>query len=455
MKPTPFLIAVTSFLTFAGFGNARAQTTYTIASNKNWTTVVGSTSCWTCTFNITPGVTFTLDYAGTCGSCTFNNGNLNVTQNIACQGCSFNTNAITAAGTQLNLQSSTNNFSNSTVSVTGAGSLFVSAGISATGSTFTFNNNSYFNFNGGSFTASSSLFYFYGSSYFLATSGPISLKNTSNMVAGDGTMASNAYLNFNGPALQIHDNSLIKISNQNNYYANWGSYTYYPSSGSSTSYSTLSNNFNCNQGAVTGYANSCSMNYVYGCATLNSAGLAACSTLAVADISLSATAAGPGQVSIVFADQETSAADHYLVQRNAGDGQWNTISTVNAGSYTGEYRFTDADAPAGTIKYRIERIDPGGKILYSSVASVSVTAETNLSIHPNPATGGTFYITTSKTGEMIINVFTITGQLIYRTEGKGQTQYSVHLPAQAQALGTVLVQTISEAGNRTFTLLVR
>jgi len=456
MRPSLALIAAVSFLTFAGIGNVQAQT-YTISSNNSWTSVVGSTNCWTCTFNITPGVTFTLDFAGTCGSCIFNNGNLNLTQDLACQGCTFNTNTITAAGTQLNLQSTTNTLNNTNINVSGTGSVLVTAGISLNNSTLNFSNSSYFNMNGGSFTASSSFLYFNGNSYFTATSGPVSLQNNSNMVAGDGTLASTAYLNFNGPTLQIYGTSLVKVSNQNNYYTNWGSYTYYPSSGPSSSISTLSNNINCNYGAVSGYANSCVMNYVYGCATLNGAGLSACSLLALADMNLTATATGPGRVALVFTDGETSTTDRYLVERNPGNNEWKTISTIPAGGYTsGEYRYTDANAPAGTIEYRIGRIDRQGKLVYSSIATVAIDQSPgSISIHPNPATGGVFYVNTPYISEIVVNVTTLTGQLLYRTDLKGRTQYAIQLPAQAASLDAIAVQTIGQTGTRTFTVLVR
>jgi len=273
------------------------------------------------------------------------------------------------------------------------------------------------------------------------SSGSMSISNGSWLRIGDGTLANTSHVNVSG-GFSVDNASNLGIANNNNY-------LYIPNGPGSLKTNTIS----CNGG---GTQHSCSTGYVYGCGTIKNTTGVGCIILATANIDLTATPAGPGQVSIVFADQETTAADHYLVQRNAGDKQWNTVGTVNAGSYTGEYRYTDANAPAGSIEYRIERIDPNGKVLYSPIATVGVEANNSaISIHPNPATGGMFYITTSYTGEMVVNVFTITGQLLYRTEGKGQTQYGIHLPAQAQALGSVVVQIISQAGNRTFTVLVR
>lgn len=432
-------------------------TTYSITSNTTWTAVVGSTNCWTCTFNITPGKTFTLNYSGTCGTCTFNNGNLNITQNLTCQGCSFTTDTITASGVVMNLQSTTNTFTNTFLTMSGAGEVEVTAGMSVTNSNFVFTNTSYFFADGGTVTFSNSTVTFKSSSYLLANAGPISLKNNTDLVAGDGTLASTAYLNFNGPTLNIYDNSLIKVSNQNNYYANWGSYTYYPTSGGSTSYSTTSNNLNCNYAGHSGYANSCVTNYVYGCATMNGSGMAACSILAVADLSLTAKESGPTQVALTWTDNESTPADHYSVERSTGNNQWTAIGNVAAHTYvSAEYQFTDEDAPAGMLYYRIERIDADNGTLYSPISTISLSpVNATIGIHPNPASGGYFYLSTSSAESIIVNVFTSTGQLLLHTVLQGQTQYPIQLPTQGLSLTAIVVQTIGANTTRSFTVLVR
>lgn len=455
MKRTLLLIILTAALLQAHKASAN---TYTITTSTDWLTVVGSNSCWTCTFNINAGATFTLDYNGTCGTCTFNNGTLSVTQNLTCQACTFNTETITASNIELNLQSNTNNFNNSSVTIGGTGFILVTAGLSLTNSQFVFNNSSYLNMNGGAFTASNSQVTFNSSSYFTATSGPISVENNSEMLIGDGTNNSTAYMHLNGPALQIYDNSMVKISNQKNYYQNGNSYKYFPTSGGSSSISTNGNHLNCNQGAVTGYANSCSNNYVYGCATLNGSGLAACSTLATANIDLTASESAPGTVNLAWSDNTTAPADTYTIERSTGNDSWTTIATVSANSYnTGDYHYTDNDAPAGAIDYRIARTDASGLTIYSPVSVVNGASITgmHLGIHPNPAAGGLFYITTIGTEELLVNVYTTTGQLLYHTDLKGQTQYAIQLPSQPLSLSAVIVQTIYQNNTRSFPLLVR
>jgi hypothetical protein len=54
---------------------------------------------------------------------------------------------------------------------------------------------------------------------------------------------------------------------------------------------------------------------------------------------------------------------------------------------------------------------------------------------------------------MIINVYTLTGQLLNHTKGNGQTQYPVRIPSRAS--GAVVVQTVVDGVTRTSTVLVR
>ncbi|GGA91126.1 hypothetical protein [Puia dinghuensis] len=45
--------------------------------------------------------------------------------------------------------------------------------------------------------------------------------------------------------------------------------------------------------------------------------------------------------------------------------------------------------------------------------------------------------------------------MLLRTDLKGQTQYTLHLPLPVLSLGSVVVQTIGQTGTHAFTVLVR
>ena len=315
------------------------------------------------------------------------------------------------------------------------------AGATLTGSsTLLMNGNSSITLDNG-FDINNSHATLYGNAFIATTGGNLKVENNSYVLVGDGTSTSYAYLRSHS-AMSVLTGSTVAIAQSNN--------NYHVDAGS-----VAGNTFNCGSG----YPNACSAGYAYGCATINSSITLHCISLAIADINLSARLAGPGQVMLSWTDEQSTTAAQYLVQRNNGNDQWNTIATISAGGYsTGEYSYADADAPSGTVDYRIERIGKDDGTGYSPVSSIAVAADnanTQVGIHPNPAIGGNVYITTPNTSELIVNVYTMTGQLLMRTQLKGQTQYPVRLPSQATSLSTVVVQVVGQSGMQTFTLLVR
>jgi hypothetical protein len=520
---------------------AKAQTTYTISANTNWSALSPSPNwCTGCTFNIATGATLTLNTSTGCTNCTFNGGALtdNATFSfnggaintdtaaivhasnfytgssggvtfsngavlfsvaVTCQACTFSNETVHVtipSGSTMTLQSSggytTATFNNSNLTMSSGSTLYANAKISMTNSSLTLNSD-VLKSDVGAFSLSGSQLYLNGNSSLAPTAGPLTLSNTSAILVGDGSLASTAYLDLRNLAsnqLHIDATSLVKITNGNNYYYSSQTYQYTNSSGASSSIATATNTISCNysngSGSASGHAHSCAVNYVYGCATLSSTALG-CITLATANIDLTASAAGPGQATLSFTDQESTPADRYLIQRststqpntgtqqsgstqgnnntqgsnstqqNTGDAEWQTIATLNAGGYTpGQYRYTDAGAPAGSIQYRIQRIGINNEITYSPIASISIDPSVDgISIHPNPVTGGTFFLTTPYAGSMIVNIYTLTGQLLQRSELAGSTQYAIRLPQTSLPAGAVVVQTICPAGVRSFTVLVR
>lgn len=267
----------------------------------------------------------------------------------------------------------------------------------------------------------------------LNVSATLSLGSGSDLTIGDGSGTSSASVSTSN--LNVKNNSFVGIPT--------GSSSLHVSSGSFTN----------DYGSV-GITSTTS-----GCATFSDAGAKTCVVLAVADMTLSAADAGAGKVELTWTDNAVNGADHFLVQRNSTNNDWSTIATVAAGGYSnGNYRFPDNDAPSGKVDYRIARVDGDGKTTWSPVSAItvgSVNTDATIGIHPNPAVGGTFYVTTPFIGQLIINVYTMTGQLLVHTEGNGQTQYTVHLPSQTVGAGAVVVQTIAQGGTRSFTVLVR
>jgi hypothetical protein len=390
------------------------------------------------------GTTFTGGQLTTSGgSFTATNSPVNITNAISLTNTPTSITGSSFSGSQLTTSGGSFTASGTTVSSTYAvsftntpasftNSTFNGSGLTTSGSTFALNNtNSTITYTAQFSNTQASLT---GTSNLTAQS--LTLQTGAWLAIGSGSTGSTAHIGIQySPSIDA--TSTLAIANYNNYLQ-----------------SSISGTGNC--GGT--YPHACASGYTYGCATINNSGTPVfCTALATVSINLSAAVTGPGQVALSWTDNETAtAADHYTIQRNTGYNEWTNIGTTAAGSTAGDYYFTDANAPAGTVDYRIQRTDADGNIAYSSVASATLAlAGSPLSIHPNPAIGGRFYLNTPYTGEMVVNVYTSTGQLLLHTSLQGQTQYLIQLPLQSLSLSAVVVQTISQNGNAAFTVLVR
>jgi hypothetical protein len=502
---TLMLILVISF-------PSQAQTTYNVTTNTSWTTA-GYPNCNTCTFNITPGVTLTIDKNANCTKCTFSGGTVNITSNFGfftnvlfqndtllinkattfqnptftndsiavnfatsfqssgtftgsrvlwaaantCQACSFTNDTMSMGSFAMNLQNSTTNFTNTVFTVTGTGNITSTSGMAFTNSDFTLSGTGYIFANGGTTTISGSQVNLNGNTYFQANSGPVILENHSEMIAGDGSAASTAhvYINAGGGGLKVYDNSMIGNAGSSNYYRNNNAYSYIDASGTTTSYNTSANTVSCGGG----YPHACSANFVYGCSTLNKVGALGCTVLAIASPDFSATPAGAGKVALSWSEPSNANLAGFKVERSADGTDWADIASFEGGLYaTGVYHYNDPSAPAGTNYYRLQMTDKDGRITWSKVITVNVLAtmsETGISIFPNPSANRRFFVRTSSAEETIVNMYTLSGQLLISSRLKGQMQYPVELPQSVQTGSLVAVQVIFHGKTQAFTLAIR
>ena len=277
----------------------------------------------------------------------------------------------------------------------------------------------------------------------------LELDSSTYMQIGDGT-AGTAHAWSNNALETLVGSKLAVDAHTNYFHTGVSNFT-----GGTTTYPLTATTGSC--GGAGEHA--CVLNYVYGCATMNASGALGCVTLALADISLTAVPAGTNAVNLSWSDGLSVTADHYLVQRSSDNGDWTTLATIAAGGYTaGDYQFEDPAAPAGTDNYRIARVDQDGAVTYSAISSVTIapaaTAGT-IRLYPNPASGHTFFITTSNTEQLTVNIFTVTGQLLSRQSLQGQVQYQLLLPSQLLPGNAVIVQVITTTGKQAFPLLLQ
>src|SRR5579863_746341 len=425
------------------FSDLQAQT-YNITSNTLWSTVHPG-DCWTCTFNISAGKILTLNTNNTCGTCTFNGGTLNMTTSFSFQSVVFSGTTINLNGFTLTPNSGFATFTNSIVNATSASLLNAVVPINMTNSTFNFSGTSEFRNAGGAMNVSSSHLYFYGSSFFNATAGPVNLNSNTQMVAGDGSKTSTAYLMFNGPTLNIVDaGSTLSMANVNNYYYNWAPYQ---SLSNSKSYNTTNNSKNC---GGTGQ-NACQAQYFYGCGSFGSLGTVTCTTLAssISDFKVSKYV---GKIKLSWSFADDGQSNHFVIERCRDGVQFTPLSNMNTNGSQTDFTFTDQNPQAGENDYRIRIITADGMISYSKIITVQNNLSSEIEVFPNPAAGGHFFVQLPSVENTTISVYSMTGQLLYIGSFSGQLKYSINLP-QVRNGQYMVVHVLTAEKSATFNLL--
>jgi hypothetical protein len=433
--------------------------TYTISSSATWASTVSGSSCTNCVFNIAAGQTLTISSGSGCNNCTFNGGTVVFTTNFTIQSSTFNNDSVSIVNNNLTLQSytttsPTNYFNNTKLTESNNSQVIVNSPITSTNSKFTLNNKSTFLNNGGVDSMYNSQMYLNDTTNYTSNAGPVVLKNNSSITAGNGKVSSTAFIYMamsSSTPLYMDNSSSIKVANNNNYYKNWSNYNII---GSPTSVSTSSNTIHCNNSTQSGYPNSCSASNVYGCATINFGGAIGCTTLALAPVNLSATLSNANTVELTWISAADLNTDHFSVQRSNDGQDWQTIGDVRFNGYNSfntDYSFTDLNPASGANDYRLQIVDKDGTINYSKIVPVTLQGGTNtVNIYPNPITTQTFQLKTSSSAGVIVNIYNLGGQLLWRTNLTGQNQYQVNMPAAVPHNQLIVIQVISPEKNQSF-----
>jgi hypothetical protein len=354
--------------------SVKAQTSYSIGSNSNWSATLPNT-CYACTINIASGVTLTVDKSATCQNCTFVGGTVSIasqTFNIQYAGSetatNFNGTNLVASGTAQVVVNAPLSLSNAIFTFNNTASMTTSYNVTLTSSTIYLNNNASMTSNGGAGTT-------------------VDLLTGSRIVIGDGSSASTAIFTVSGPTLNVYDSSSVAVANQNNVYYNWSSYNYQhnstASSSSAKSYSSSGLGMNCGAG----YAHSCSNPSLYGPATVAS-GITSTVTLPVILDGFTAVLNNDHTVTLDWNTQLEINFSHFTIQRSADGANWSTIGTVQAKGNSAvqtDYSFTDEQPLTGTNFYRLALVNMDGTYIYSDVKVMQSATIARISFFPNPA----------------------------------------------------------------------
>lgn len=117
-------------------------------------------------------------------------------------------------------------------------------------------------------------------------------------------------------------------------------------------------------------------------------------------------------VEVTWKTADESDLDIYTVLHSSNSTDWTVIGTAfPKGAAENEYVFLHKNAPAGKNYYRIRAKELTGEIKYSKIASVNMHDPGQLSIYPNPSTGGqNATLRLSKPG--VVQIWRINGTLV-------------------------------------------
>ena len=344
-----------SLMSVCGF----SQTTYNITQNTPTSSLPFPNQCANCIINISAGVT------------------LEVNTDIYLQNTTFNGGTIHINNKKLTYWSN-GQFNGVTVNVNANGGIVTSSLVVLNNSLFIFRNNStaiiY-----SAFQLISSKMKFLDNSSLEATSGNFELKSGSSLIAGDGSLASNGAVKFNGASLYQYDNSFITMANYNNYYFNWNSYR---AVSNNIWYTTTNNVLNCGVGK-----NACFSPNLYGPATLSGTGIISAAMLPV-KLSLFSVQRSGNTITVDWKTDQEMNAERFEIEWTADGKSWETAGTVAAtgnSSIPVSYHFSENRNFSETLSYRLKTVDLDGSFAYSYVKTIKGTAATKINIYPNPA----------------------------------------------------------------------
>ncbi len=163
----------------------------------------------------------------------------------------------------------------------------------------------------------------------------------------------------------------------------------------------------------------------------------------------------PGGVVLDWQTSNEENTAYYVVERNTGNNQFDSIGHVTANSQaTGStYHFTDNNAPqVNEIQYRLRMVDMDGNFTYSKVVVVAGAAlpAQAINLAPNPShTTATLYLQAETSGTVQISLWSLAGERVQvqtNAVSKGQNALAIESIGRL-AKGMYVVKMVS--GNQT------
>jgi hypothetical protein len=126
----------------------------------------------------------------------------------------------------------------------------------------------------------------------------------------------------------------------------------------------------------------------------------------------------PGNIAVAWKAYDVSAGTSFRLQRSADGASFETVYTAieNADKIVQRYTYTDRSAPAGSIYYRVQAVEPGGTEQFSRIISISRKISARLHIDKIAVRGSLLQATvqTPVKGNYTIVVHSSTGMQLYK-----------------------------------------
>jgi len=164
---------------------------------------------------------------------------------------------------------------------------------------------------------------------------------------------------------------------------------------------------------------------------------------------LEATPIESNYIQVDWSTEEEDHLAHFEVERSLDNSQFNFLAQVSAqgnSQLIQDYQLDDYEVlPNVNYYYRLRLVNNDGSFSYSPTVVARLygeTAEENIRIFPNPASGNAqIDILSSQERNLQIRVFDAIGQLIYEQDAQTQIGHQlIQLPAQDWPAGLYLIQ---------------
>jgi hypothetical protein len=153
---------------------------------------------------------------------------------------------------------------------------------------------------------------------------------------------------------------------------------------------------------------------------------------------------GPRQVDLEWTTFTEINAAHFVAERSQDGTIWQPIGTVAAKGQSQSkvtYRFSDLQAPAGSVFYHLRQVDADGRFIFSDVLRIAITPLTGIQLYPNPvANVATLYAANGFRSNQSIQIFGAGGNLVQTVAGR--TGNSISIPVEQLRPGIYTIRVV-------------